>query len=187
MIETERLLVRPWQDSDRALFAAMGQDEAVRRFLGPPQSRAESDALVDRITQTQAHLGYCLWAIERRADAAFLGFCGLNPAPAGTPIEGRIEIGWRLAHAYWGHGYAREAALASLDWAWANLAVEAIFAMTVPANTASWGLMERLGMHRLHDLDFDHPAVPDGSSLKGHIVYGIDRPADRPFVNQIPG
>lgn len=187
MIETDRLLLRPWQDSDRAPFAAMGQDEAVRRFLGPSQSRAESDALVDRITQAQARLGYCLWAIERRADAAFLGFCGLNPAPAGTPIEGRIEIGWRLAHAHWGQGYAREAALASLDWAWTNLADEAIVAMTVSANTASWGLMERLGMHRMSSLDFDHPAVPDGDPLKSHIVYGIDRPPDRPFVNQIPG
>lgn len=185
MIETERLIIRPWRDGDRAPFAAMGQDAEVRRFLGPLQSRAESDALIDRMIAMEADLGYCLWAIERRADATFLGFCGLNAGPVGTPLEGGLEIGWRLARAYWGQGYAREAALACLDWTWANLAIEGLFSMTVPANTASWGLMERLGMFQLQGRDFDHPGVPDGSPLKRHIVYRIDRPADRPFVNHI--
>lgn len=181
MIDTERLVVRPWRDSDRAPFAAMGQDADVMRFLGPLRSRVESDAFIDRMVAMQAELGYCLWAVERLGDAAFLGFCGLNAGPAGTPLEGELEIGWRLARAYWRQGYAREAALACLDWTWANLAIEALFSMTVPANTASWGLMERLGMHRLADQDFDHPNVPDGSPLKRHIVYRIDRP----FVNHL--
>lgn len=177
MIETERLIIRPWQDSDRAPFAAMGQDAAVRRFLGPLQTRAETDQTIDRMQALQASHGYCCWALERREDAAFLGFCGLNPGPVGTPIEGRNEVGWRLASAFWGQGYAREAALACLDWSWAHLPDPAILAMTVPANTASWGLMERIGMQRLHDQDFDHPGVPDGSPLKRHILYRIDRPA----------
>jgi len=187
MIETERLIIRPWQERDRAPFAAVGQDEAVRRFLGPLQSREESDAVVDRLIAMQAAQGYCFWALERRADGVFLGFCGLKPGPAGTPIADKVEIGWRLAAPYWGQGYAREAAEASLDWGWRNLRHQAIYSMTVPANRASWGLMERLGMQRRPDLDFDHPEVPDGSPLKSHIVYRIDRPADRPFINQIPG
>ncbi|OYY63006.1 GNAT family N-acetyltransferase [Sphingomonas sp. 28-62-11] len=186
MIETERLIIRPWQESDRAPFAAMGQDEAVRRFLGPPQSREESDATVDRLIALQSAYGYCFWALQHRTDGAFLGFCGLKPGPAGTPIADAIEIGWRLAVPYWRQGYAREAAVASLDWAWQNLAANTVYAMTVPANIASWGLMERLGMQRLAQLDFDHPDVPDGDPLKPHIVYGINRPANRPFVNQIP-
>lgn len=183
MIETERLIIRPWRDDDRAPFAAMGRDQDVRRFLGPLQSRADSDALIDRLIAMQAQFGYCIWAVERRADAAFLGFCGLGPGPAGTPLHGGIEIGWRLARAYWGQGYAREAAQACLDWAWATLPVGAILSMTVPANTASWGLMERLGMKRVPDGDFDHPGVPDGSPLKRHLVYRLDRPANRPCVN----
>lgn len=181
MIETERLIVRPWRDSDRAPFAAMGQDPEVMRFLGPPQTRVESDAVIDRMIAMQAALGYCFWALERRTDAAFLGFCGLKPGPVDTPLEGEVEIGWRLAHVHWGQGYAREAAQASLDWAWANLTINSVWSMTVPANTASWGLMERLGMSRLVDRDFDHPAVPDGSPLKRHIVYRIDRP----FINHL--
>lgn len=179
MIETDRLVLRPWRDEDRAPFAAMGQDAEVMRFLGPLQTVDEANDAVDRMIEFQSTLGYCFWAVERRADGAFLGFCGLKPGPAGTPLAARLEIGWRLARAHWGQGYAREAAQASLDWGWATLPDPAILAMTVTENSASWGLMERLGMTRLADQDFDHPGVPDGSPLKRHIVYRIDRPAAR--------
>lgn len=175
MIETERLIVRPWRDADRAPFAAMNQDEAVRRYLGPPQSRAESDAAVDRMIASQAEHGCCFWAVERRDDGAFLGFCGIKPGR--WPIEGLAEIGWRLARAYWRQGYAREAAAACLDWAWAARDWPHVYAITVPANSASWGLMERLGMERLADGDFDDPEIPEGSPLKRHLTYRIARPA----------
>jgi RimJ/RimL family protein N-acetyltransferase len=77
----------------------------------------------------------------------------------------------------WGQGYAREAAEASLAWGWATLDIPRITAITVPANHRSWNLMERLGMTRDPAADFDHPAVPDGSPLKQHILYRIVRPA----------
>ena len=124
------------------------------------------------MTACQAEHGHCFWAIERREDAALLGLCGLLPPR--PPLE-HIEIGWRLGRAFWGKGYAREAAAASLAWGWRNLATDTIDAITVPANTRSWGLMERLGMHRVAGGDFDHPAVPDGSPLKRHILYRIAR------------
>jgi RimJ/RimL family protein N-acetyltransferase len=117
------------------------------------------------------------WAIERREDGAFLGFCGVKPGAEDTPIEGEIEIGWRLAHEHWGKGYAREAAQASLDWVWANLDADHVAAITTPGNSNSWGLMERLGMTRAPEDDFDHPkAVGD---LIPHITYRIARPAKR--------
>lgn len=176
MIDTERLTLRPWLERDRAPFATMGQDAEVMRYLGPLQPPDQAHAAIDRMIELQVAMGYCFWAVERRDDAAFLGFCGLKPGPEGTPLAGRIEIGWRLAHRYWGQGYAREAATASLAWGWANLPDPAIYAMTVPANSASWGLMERLGMRRLPDLDFDHPALAEDDPLRRHIVYRADRP-----------
>jgi len=88
-----------------------------------------------------------------------------------------VEIGWRLGRAHWGRGYAREAAQACLDWAWADLDVAVVAAMTVRANTASRTLMERLGMVRDVGPDFDHPRVRDGSPLRSHILYRISRPA----------
>jgi len=175
MIETERLILRRWKDSDRQPFHTMCDDPAVMEFLGPLMSRTEVDAAIDRQNGFLDSHGHCFWAIERREDGAFLGFCGLKPGAEGTPIEGEIEIGWRLAQPYWGSGYAREAAQASLDWGWDNLAVESIAAITVLGNSRSWGLMERLGMVRVPEDDFEHPKAPD--ALKPHITYRIARPA----------
>ena len=174
MIETARLIVRPWRDDDRAAYHAICCDPGVMRYLGPPQNRAESDAAIDRMIASQAQHGFCFWAVERRDDGALLGFCGLLPAK--PPITGDVEIGWRLGSAHWRQGYAREAAVASLDWAWRRLDIATVAAITVSANTRSWGLMERLGMTRVVDGDFDHPGVPDGSPLKRHILYRAARP-----------
>ncbi|MES2444193.1 MAG: GNAT family N-acetyltransferase [Pseudomonadota bacterium] len=175
MIDTERLILRGWRDSDIDPFHAMGNDPEVMEFLGPFHSRADAEAAAARQNEILAAFDHCFWAAERRADGAFLGFCGVQPGPADTPIHGEIEIGWRLARACWGQGYAREAAQASLDWVWANLDVDSVAAMTVTRNTRSWGLMERLGMARAHGDDFDHPNVPIGNPIRRHIVYRIAR------------
>ncbi|MBC9031639.1 GNAT family N-acetyltransferase [Sphingomonas sp. JC676] len=174
MIETERLILRRWKDSDRQAFHAMCTDPRVMKFLGPLQTRAETDAAIDRQNGFLDSHGYCFWAVERREDGAFIGFCGLKPGAEDTPIESEIEIGWRLAHDQWGRGYAREAAQASLDWGWASTDAPAIAAITTTNNVRSWGLMERLGMVRAPEDDFDHPKAIE--SLRPHITYRIARP-----------
>lgn len=176
MIASERLILRGWREDDAAPFLAMGNDPEVMRHLGPPQSRADVDAAIARQNGFLAGLGYCFWALERREDGAFLGFCGLKPGAAGTPIEREVEIGWRLRRDAWGQGYAREAAQASLDWGWASLDVAGVAAITTVDNKRSWGLMERLGMTRVRRDDFDHPGVPADSPLRPHITYRIARP-----------
>lgn len=177
MIETERLTLREWQGGDRAPFHAMCRDPHVMATLGPLMTREASDALIDRLIGFQAANGYTFWALERREDRRFLGFCGLKLGALDTPIEGQVEIGWRLVGDEWGKGYAREAAQASLDWAWANLSADAVLAITARTNSRSWGLMERLGMRRIASADFDHPQVAVDSPLRPHIVYRADRPA----------
>lgn len=174
MIETARLLLRGWCERDIAPFHAMGQDAEVMRYLGPAMSIHAARAAHDRMVACQEAHGLCFWVVERRDDGAFLGFCGIKPGE--RFLEGETEIGWRLARHAWGQGYAREAAEASLAWGWANLAVPRITAITVPANMRSWGLMERLGMTRVADADFDHPDLAAGDPLRRHILYRIDRP-----------
>lgn len=176
MIETDRLILRGWRDSDVEPFHAMCNDPEVMRYLGPPMSREVAEQSAERQNGFLASHGYCFWAVERKADGAFLGFCGLKPGPAGTPIADQVEIGWRLARDAWGKGYAREAAEASIAWAWANTDTPEIAAMTNIANVRSWGLMERLGMTRDPAGDFDHPAVAEGDPLRPHILYRIKRP-----------
>jgi RimJ/RimL family protein N-acetyltransferase len=176
-LPTERLILRGWRESDVEPFHAKCNDARVMEYLGPPLSLEDTKAAMLRQTGFQASHGYCFWIVERRENGAMLGFCGLKPGPAGTPLEGRIEIGWRLRADAWGKGYAREAAQASLDWGFANLPDAArIWAITVPANSRSWGLMERLGMARHADLDFDHPGQSADSPLRRHITYSIGRP-----------
>jgi RimJ/RimL family protein N-acetyltransferase len=176
MIETERLLIRPWRDEDSEPFFRINSDPEVMRHIRVVTSREESNAGIARQLRSQAELGYCFWALERKADGLFLGFCGLRPGVPDTPIERDVEIGWRLGLEYWGRGFAREAAAACLDWAFETLRAPRVVSITVPANTRSWGLMERLGMARRADLDFLHPNLTGGDPLKPHIAYAKDRP-----------
>ena len=132
--------------------------------------------LLDRRDQAILSLAETVGATaELKADGRFIGYCGMLP-PHDPFVE--IEIGWRLAHADWGKGYAREGAEACLDWAWHELDAASVIAVTVPANKRSWGLMVRLGMTRDPGEDFDHPALPEGDPLRRHVLYRINRPDD---------
>ncbi len=181
IIATDRLILRDWRSDDAGWLHAICADPLVMEFLGPLQGETEVIEAIARQQASHAEFGHCYWAIERKSDDAMIGFCGLILEPEGTPIAGQIDIGWRLAASEWGNGYAFEAANACLEWGFLTLKAESIWAITVPANVRSWGLMERLGMERHHDLDFDHPNVPRGSPLKRHLTYGITR--ESWFVN----
>jgi RimJ/RimL family protein N-acetyltransferase len=175
VIETARLIIRPWRDDDRVPFAAMGADADVMQHLGPIMDRADSDAVVDRLIAIQAVIGHTFWAVERRDTGAFIGFCGLKMAPLGIAgLSGFPEIGWRLARHAWEQGFASEAAKASLDWGWAQ-GFARIISMTVPANTRSQAVMQRIGLQRRPDLDFDHPLLAPGNPLRPHIATEICR------------
>ena len=177
MIETERLILRPWEGRDRAVLRAQCDDPEVMRFLLPVRDDAAFEAMLARLSGWYEDHGFTFWMLERRSDGVVMGMCGLKPGAPDTPIENMVEIGWRLGREHWGQGYAREAAQASLDWAWANLDTQEVVAITVEANGASWGLMERLGMTRDRGSEFDHPLVPEGDPLRRHILYRIARPA----------
>lgn len=175
--ETERLIIRQWRDSDRAEYLATCNTEAVTAHLGGPATERDVDAALARIAKSQSERGFSFWAVERRNDAALLGYCGLRICDdLERPVHGEVEIGWRLREDAWGQGYAREAAQAALDWAWANLDVERVVSFTVPANEPSWRLMERLGMSRRPDLDFAHPRFASDHPLSAHITYVAERP-----------
>jgi len=86
-----------------------------------------------------------------------------------------VEVAWRLDRAYWGRGYAAEAARASLDCGFGELGLDEIVALTVPANWRSRRVMERLGMTRTPEDDFDHPRVAAGP-LRQHVLYRLRNP-----------
>jgi len=175
-IETARLLLRNWREADIDPFDRHTNTEAVMRWLGGVQTREQlEDAMRNRIMRWQEERGFTFWAVERKGDGELLGFCGLKIANIeGSPIEGRHEVGWRLREDAWGQGYAKEAAIASLDFAFDRLGAPVVVAITGIQNEPSWGLMERLGMTRRPELDYDDPRFPD---LNPVIVYDI-RPGE---------
>ena len=161
-----RAIRRPqWRPADHAVFPA-------------PISRADSDALIDRIESCFDRLGYGLWALEVAATGEFIGFTGLNPMPDDVPGAGGVEIGWRLARRAWHHGYATEAARAALGVAFGGAGLDEIWSMTAVLNQPSQAVMRRLGMTEV--ARFDHPRVPPGHPLEPHVTYHLARSQESP-------
>ena len=172
MIETARLILRPWREADKPAFAAIINTPAMMTHFGGVQPRDQIDPLIDAQMANQADYGFSMWAVDERATGNLAGICGLRKMPyPDTPITGELEAGWRIAERHWGTGVAREAAQAAFDWGWANTDFPRITAYTNVENEPSWRLMLRLGMTRRDELAFAHPK---GGPMT---VYTIDRPA----------
>ncbi len=174
-LRTPRLILRRWRDTDREPFAALNADRTVMEHFPAPLRREESDDLVDRIESGFEARGWGLWAVEVPGTAPFIGFVGLNPATFDAPFTPTVEVGWRLARAYWGHGYATEGARAALAFGFDELTLDEIVSFTSHGNTPSRRVMERLGMHHDPADDFDNPNVPAGDPLRAHVLYRLDR------------
>ena len=183
-LTTPRLLLRPWRDDDVAAFADMFDDPAVMEFLMPARERMSAFADADRaaidaiVGRVRAHFdrhGYGWWAAELKETGAFIGFIGLVHIPFEAHFTPAVEVGWRLASAYWGQGYATEGARAALEAAFTRLGLADIVSITVPANTRSRRVMERIGMTRDPGGDFDHPRVSPGDPLRRHMLYRITK------------
>ena len=169
MLRTERLVLRPWRADDAEPFAAMGADPVVMEHFPSLLDRAQSDAMIGRITAQFDREGWGLWAVEVPGVAPFIGFCGLS-RPVFMPV---VEVGWRLARAHWGAGYATEAARAAVQFGFGELALAEIVSFTVPGNVRSQRVMERIGMRRDPDADFEHPLIPAGHPLRHHWLFRV--------------
>jgi RimJ/RimL family protein N-acetyltransferase len=172
-LRTERLLLRPWRASDLDAFAALNADPRVMELFPAVLSRAESEEIAVRVRRAFEENGYGLWAIEVPGVADFIGFTGLSRPRFEAHFTPCVEIGWRLAFAHWGQGYATEASRAALHFGFASAKLEEIVSMTVPANRRSIAVMEKLGMRRDPADDFDHPRIPEGHPLRRHVLYRL--------------
>ena len=172
-LDSPRLRLRHWRLDDRAPFAAINHEPEVQRYL-TPLTRAGSDAMLDRVEAHFARHGWGYWALEERASGALIGLCGLMHVTWEAFFAPAVEIGWRLSTPWQGKGLAREAAETVLRCAFEQLALDRVVSFTTPANTASWGLMERLGMARIGE--FDHPSLPAVHPLRRHVVYELRAP-----------
>lgn len=173
-LTSPRVRLRPWRYEDREPFADMNCDDRVMEFFRSPLDRRESDALVDRIHQHWEDHGFGLWALELPGTAPFIGFCGLSKVRFSAHFTPCVEVGWRLAAAHWGHGYATEAAKLALAHGFSDLALPEVVSFTAAGNLRSRAVMERLGMHHDPAEDFDHPSLPHGHPLRRHVLYRLN-------------
>jgi RimJ/RimL family protein N-acetyltransferase len=157
-IQTERLLLRPWREEDLAPLAALQADPEVMADYGGPQSLEASQAKIDRYRDAFDAFGFTRWAVE--AEGAFIGYVGVMPVFPGHPREPGYEVGWRLVRAAWGKGYATEAARASLLDVFRRAGLVEVLSYTAPDNRRSRAVMDRLGLTRRQELDFEHQGWP---------------------------
>lgn len=175
MIETPRLVLRSWRESDLAPFAEQNADPVVMRFLGSGVlTREQSDAYVARAERHLADHGFCKWAVEAPGVAHFVGAVGLTRVRFEEAFTPAVEVAWRLGRPWWGRGYATEAAAAAIRDGFDRVGLREVVAMTAVGNAASLQVMERLGMAR--SMEFDHPEHPEGAPLRRHVLYRLRRP-----------
>ncbi len=171
MLTTPRLILRQWRRADRAPFAALNGDPQVMQFMRNKLDRTASDALADRIEAHIAAHGFGLWAVEVRQVAPFIGFVGFAAPSFQAHFTPCMEIGWRLARAHWGFGYATEAASAAMAHGFQSLGLPEIVSFTFAGNARSRAVMERLGMTHDPRDDFDHPMMAENHPRRPQVLY----------------
>ncbi len=176
-LSTERLLLRRWRAEDREPFAELNADPEVMRYFRGTLDRAASDAFVDRIEASFEERGYGLWAAEVVDSGTFIGFIGLALQTFEAPFTPALEIGWRLARPAWGYGYATEGARAALEFGFGPAGFDEIVSMTTATNQRSRAVMERLGMTRRPEDDFEYPLLPEGHPMRPSVLYRLARPS----------
>jgi RimJ/RimL family protein N-acetyltransferase len=176
LIQTERLILRGWTDADLEPYADIMVAPEVGEWLGGPFTREQAHERVARFRASLAATGLGRLAIERKSDGLLIGHCGLAPTPADQDMPQGLEIGWALSPEAWGGGYATEAARAIVDDGFASHGASEILAFTGTANLRSQAVMQRLGMTRMPERDFDHPLLAHDHPLRRHVVYAAVRP-----------
>lgn len=172
-MQTERLLLRSWKESDLKPFANMNADPKVREYFPNLLTPEESNESVTIYQQDIEKNGFGFWAIELLETEEFIGFCGISAVKFESHFTPCIEIGWRLAAAYWGYGYATEAAHEAVRYGFEELLLDEIIAFTAVCNQRSRRVMEKLGMERNEDDDFDHPRIVHECPVRRQVLYRL--------------
>jgi len=174
-LRSERLLLRPWRESDRLPFRELNADPRVMEFMPELLTAEASDALLNRAQEHFSRHGFGPFAVELLDSGSFIGFIGLSVPAFDAHFMPAVEIGWRLAFEHWGKGLASEGARAALGFGFNDVGLEQVVSFTTPANLRSRRVMEKLGMTHDPRDDFDHPNLPEGHPLRRHVLYRIKR------------
>tara|TARA_B110000503_G_C6955110_1_gene332644 strand:+ start:90 stop:638 length:549 start_codon:yes stop_codon:yes gene_type:complete len=174
MLQTERLILRPWVDDDLAPFAKICGDAEVMEFFPQSLTEEESHNLGIRIQSLINERGWGAWAVEIPNQKKFIGLVGLHRPTANLPFSPCVEILWRLSKEFWGKGYATEAANESLRYAFTALNLTEVVSFTTLANLPSQAVMQKIGMSNTGN-NFMHPDIEAMHPQCEHVLYKISR------------
>ncbi|MBX9770450.1 MAG: GNAT family N-acetyltransferase [Candidatus Obscuribacterales bacterium] len=174
-LETERLFLRHWQESDVEPFCAITSDPEVRRYYPNVLSASETKTLVVRIKAHFEKENFGLWSVELKSTGEFIGYTGLQKPTIEAHFMPCVEIGWTIAKKHWGNGYAPEAAAKALEDGFTRIGLDEIVSFTTVSNDKSIRVMEKLGMTRNPKDDYSHPLLPQGHPLKPHVLFRLSK------------
>ena len=171
-LQTKRLILRQWKSEDYEAFSKLNADPKVMEYFPSILTKVQSDVMASTLKALISQNGWGFWVLEERKTGFFVGTLGLHEPSDNLPFLPCVEIGWRLAHEHWGKGYATEAGLEVLRFAFEVLELEEVVSFTAVVNKRSSALMERLGMKNAY-ANFEHSALPVGHRLCEHVLYKI--------------
>lgn len=174
--QTERLILRIEQPGDQDIWLAHMNTPEVTGALGGPRARNDIAKNFAQIAKDWEEHGISLVMLERKLDGLLIGDCGIafvDSTAAPQSLQGQPEIGWILRQDCWGQGYAQEAARAVLALAFGPWDLPNVYAQTSLSNPPSWRLMEKLGMRRRADLDYNDDRYPPADNPT--IIYELRR------------
>lgn len=146
-IETQRLSLRPWRETDHDAFKALAADPEMMRYVsgGVPWSQAAVDAFFERQARNLRERGYCVGAVTLRGHADVIGVAGVQP----QLLAGDDELAWWIGREWQQRGFATEIGAACLRYGLDVLGRRRIVAIADPRNLASLRVMEKIGMRYL--------------------------------------
>lgn len=171
-LETQRLILRQWNEADYEKFAELNSDSTVMEFFPSLLSQEQSNAMAHKCQTLIAKRGWGLWAAEIKVSGEFIGYVGLHEPEAQLPCSPCTEIGWRLHKQYWSRGYATEAAREVLRFGFQEICLNEIVSFTAVTNIRSWSVMERLGLIKTNE-NFKHPNIAENHPLSEHLLYKV--------------
>jgi RimJ/RimL family protein N-acetyltransferase len=172
-IESPRLLLRSWKDSDIDAYIKMNLDSIVMQYFPQTVSPEETRTHIQKIKQHFETFHFGLYALELKEEKRFIGFTGFSHPSFESFFTPCVEIGWRIDSPYWHRGLGTEAANACLNYGFKVLNLEKIVSFTSIHNSASEKLMQKIGMQKI--TEFDHPKLASSHFLCKHVLYQIQR------------
>ena len=172
-VETDRLILRTWRQEDAEVFAKINQNEKVIKYLAGPMSVKDCENFIIKANAHFEKNGFGLWAATIKETGELIGFVGLSIPDFESDFTPCVEIGWRLASNHWGKGYATQAAKEVLKIGFEKFNLKEIVSFTTLENSRSMAVMERIGMKRDVNGDFNHPKLNPDHPIVKHALYRI--------------